>query len=344
MNLSSDILEKQFGPTRLEVLWQDKTRRYIATIAQANDQLLELSYVKFDTAGIKHWPQIHRAVMAGQSMGKAFRDQGWPFYRQVRAAGQRQLPASFRQRFGDDRPATVVRVDIAVGSDRLPYAQILETYSPAVTWPGLRGQLTIKDLKALDRLTKFLDGRQRVLLIDNYDSFTYNLYQQIADLGHDVKVVKHDAIGLEEIAKQPPSHIVISPGPKRPADSGISLAVIKHFYKRLPILGVCLGHQCLGEAFGSQIIQAPTIMHGKVDSIYHTQTGLFKAMPNPLQAARYHSLVVDQVPVNFNRTAWASDQSIMGLQHDQYPLFGVQFHPESFLSQHGRQLMRNFLA
>ncbi|MEK7059413.1 MAG: aminodeoxychorismate/anthranilate synthase component II [Patescibacteria group bacterium] len=182
-----------------------------------------------------------------------------------------------------------------------------------------------------------------VLIIDNYDSFTYNLYQQIAGLGHSVEVVKHDATALEVIETMKPSHIVISPGPGRPDDSGISLDVIRHFYKTTPILGVCLGHQCIGEVFGSRTVAAPTIMHGKADLIHHSGTGLFAGVVDPLEVARYHSLVVYAVPEGFERTAWSNDGSIMGMQHDEYPLYGVQFHPESFMTNDGMTIMSNFL-
>ncbi|MEK7594543.1 MAG: aminodeoxychorismate/anthranilate synthase component II [Patescibacteria group bacterium] len=182
-----------------------------------------------------------------------------------------------------------------------------------------------------------------VLIIDNYDSFTYNLYQQVATLGHEVEVRKHDEIDIEDIKTMEPSHIIISPGPKRPTDSGISLAVIKHFYKSIPILGVCLGHQCIGEVFGSKTVAAPSIMHGKTDRIHHTQSGLFLGIENPFTAARYHSLVMETIPDGFSRTAWSEDGSIMALQHDQHPLYGVQFHPESFMTNVGDAIMENFL-
>jgi len=183
-----------------------------------------------------------------------------------------------------------------------------------------------------------------VLIIDNYDSFTYNLYQQIAGLGHETIVVTHDSVTLSDIASLNPSHIVISPGPKRPADSGISQDVIRHFYKTKPILGVCLGHQCIGEIFGSHTVAAPTVMHGKSDLIYHTQTDLFEGVPNPFTGARYHSLVVDQVPNEFVKLAWSKDGSIMAMRHAHYPVYGVQFHPESFLSEHGERIMEQFLT
>ncbi len=182
-----------------------------------------------------------------------------------------------------------------------------------------------------------------VLIIDNYDSFTYNLYQQIGSLGHEVKVVKHDLASLDDIAAMQPSHIIISPGPRRPDNSGISLDVIKHFYKTVPILGVCLGHQCIGQIFGSKIVNAPRIMHGKTDMIYHNRSGLFQGIDSPFEAARYHSLVIDSLPEGFTKTAWSDDGSIMGIQHETYPLYGVQFHPESFMTESGNKLMENFL-
>lgn len=183
-----------------------------------------------------------------------------------------------------------------------------------------------------------------IVLIDNYDSFTYNLFQQIESLGYDVRVFKHDKIRIDDIRNMNPSHIVISPGPKTPKDSGISLDVIREFYKDVPLLGVCLGHQCLGEVFGVRTVQALEVMHGKTDVIYHEQMGIFSRLPVPFRAARYHSLMVDAVPEDFVRTAWAADGTIMAMQHKDYPVFGVQFHPESFMTEYGDQLMRNFLS
>jgi len=182
-----------------------------------------------------------------------------------------------------------------------------------------------------------------ILIIDNYDSFTYNLYQQIAAFGQSVKVVKHDAVTAKQIQAMHPSHIVISPGPKRPQDSAISLEVIRQLYTRIPILGVCLGHQCIGEVFGSKTIQAPIIVHGKTDSIHHIESGLLSKLSNPFVAARYNSLVLDKLPSSFQLTAWSDDGSIMAMQHQQYPLYGVQFHPESFMTSHGDLIMKDFL-
>lgn len=183
-----------------------------------------------------------------------------------------------------------------------------------------------------------------VLLIDNYDSFTYNLYQQIAGLGHDVIVRLHDALTLEEIEALAPSHIVISPGPKTPADSGISRAVIERFADQLPILGVCLGHQCIGEVFGSRTVRAPEPVHGKTSVLQHDGVGLFADLPADLTVARYHSLVLDRVPDDFRLSAQTSDGLIMAISHESRPLYGVQFHPESFMTPAGTQLMRNFLS
>jgi anthranilate synthase component 2 len=183
-----------------------------------------------------------------------------------------------------------------------------------------------------------------ILLIDNYDSFTYNLYQQIAVLGHKVVVVKHDEITMSRIKKLAPTHIIISPGPKTPRDSGMSMEVIRECYRTTPILGVCLGHQCIGEVFGSRTIAAKHIVHGKSDTIAHNGKGLFSGIPDQFPAARYHSLMIDKVPDNFTLSAWSNDGTIMAMQHKDYPLFGVQFHPESFMTEHGEALIRNFLA
>ncbi|MBL4694422.1 aminodeoxychorismate/anthranilate synthase component II [Candidatus Gracilibacteria bacterium] len=178
-----------------------------------------------------------------------------------------------------------------------------------------------------------------ILLIDNYDSFTYNLFQQIESLGAKVIVKKHD----EDISKLKPSKIVISPGPGRPEDAGNSMKVIKKFYKSIPILGVCLGHQCIGEIFGSKIIQAQNILHGKTSEIFHTEDKLFHGLTNPVTVARYHSLVIDKTPKDFSLTAWDENDEIMAIHHNKYPLFGIQFHPESFLTTEGNKLMQNFL-
>lgn len=182
-----------------------------------------------------------------------------------------------------------------------------------------------------------------ILIIDNYDSFTYNLYQQIESLGKKTVVFQHDKITLKQIKKLNPEGIIISPGPKRPNDSKISLRVVQKFYTRYPILGVCLGHECIGQIFGSKVVHAKKIMHGKVSKIYHCGTDIFKDLKNPFKAARYHSLILNSVPKDFTLTAWTEDLEIMAIKHNKYPVFGVQFHPESFLTDEGRKLMHNFL-
>ncbi|KTD48871.1 anthranilate synthase component II [Legionella rubrilucens] len=183
-----------------------------------------------------------------------------------------------------------------------------------------------------------------LLIIDNYDSFTYNLVHYFQTLGADVHVAAHDRIDLSEIEQLAPSHLVISPGPKSPQEAGISVAAIQHFYQQIPILGICLGHQCLAYAFGGQIHRAPEIIHGKTSPIVHHKQGLFKGLPNPFQATRYHSLAVDcaTLPTCFAIDAWA-DNTIMAISHRQYPLFGLQFHPEAILSEHGLTLLSHFL-
>jgi anthranilate synthase/aminodeoxychorismate synthase-like glutamine amidotransferase len=183
-----------------------------------------------------------------------------------------------------------------------------------------------------------------ILLIDNYDSFTYNLYQQIAALGHKVIVVKHDEITMSRIKKLSPTHIVISPGPKTPRDSGVSMEVIRKWYKTIPILGVCLGHQCIGEVFGARTIPAKHVIHGKSDTIIHNGKGLFSGIANEFLAARYHSLMIDKLPDNFTLSAWSNDGTIMAMQHNDYPVFGIQFHPESFMTEYGETIIRNFLV
>ena len=182
-----------------------------------------------------------------------------------------------------------------------------------------------------------------ILLIDNYDSFTYNLYQQIEGLGEKTKVYQHDKISIEQIKKLAPSKIVISPGPKRPENAGISNKVIETFYKKIPILGVCLGHECIGQIFGSKVIHADKIFHGKTSKIYHPEDRLFRGLQNPFEAARYHSLILNKVPKGFTLTAWTKEEEIMAIHHNKYPLFGIQFHPESFLTEEGQKLIQNFL-
>ena len=182
-----------------------------------------------------------------------------------------------------------------------------------------------------------------ILLIDNYDSFTYNLYQQLVTLKQKTLVVEHDKITIKEITKLKPAKILISPGPGRPQESGISPEIIKTFHKDLPILGVCLGHELIGELFGAKVIPAKNILHGKTSEIHHSAKNLFTKIPQKIQVARYHSLILDRIPENFTLEAWTSDQEIMAISHTEYPLHGIQFHPESFMTDHGNHIIQNFL-
>jgi len=186
-----------------------------------------------------------------------------------------------------------------------------------------------------------------LLLIDNYDSFTYNLYQYLGELGAEVEVVRNDAVTLEDIEQMAPDRIIISPGPGHPRDAGISMDVIRRFGETTPILGVCLGHQCIGHSFGGEVIRNYRIMHGKVSSIFHDGKGVFAGMSNPFDATRYHSLVIKKetwTNPDFEVTAWTAEGEIMGVRHKTWPLHGVQFHPESFLTVEGPTILRNFLA
>lgn len=184
-----------------------------------------------------------------------------------------------------------------------------------------------------------------LLMIDNYDSFTYNLVQYLGELGEDVRVYRNDQITVNEIDALAPDRIVISPGPCTPNEAGVSIEAIKAFAGKLPILGVCLGHQSIGQAFGGRIIHARELMHGKTSMIYHNDVGVFKGLSNPFQATRYHSLVVEResLPDCLEVTAWTDDDEIMGLRHKEYAIEGVQFHPESILTEHGHALLKNFL-
>jgi anthranilate synthase/aminodeoxychorismate synthase-like glutamine amidotransferase len=183
-----------------------------------------------------------------------------------------------------------------------------------------------------------------VLVIDNYDSFTYNLVQYLGELGAELAVYRNDEITLDEIAALAPDHIVISPGPGDPADGGISNDVIRTFGPTVPVLGVCLGHQCLGHIYGGVVNRAPRLMHGKTSPVYHNGQGLFNGVPSPFKATRYHSLIVEEpLPEELVVTAFTSDGEVMGLQHREYPVVGVQFHPESILTEHGKRILRNFL-
>jgi para-aminobenzoate synthetase component II len=185
-----------------------------------------------------------------------------------------------------------------------------------------------------------------ILLLDNYDSFTYNLAQYLGQLGCEVEVRRNDKISLEEIARRRPERIVISPGPCTPAEAGISVELIEHFAGKMPILGVCLGHQAIGAAFGGKIIRAPKLFHGKTSEIRHDGKGVFRALPNPFAATRYHSLIVERksLPRELEISAETSDGIIMGLRHRKFRLEGVQFHPESVLTAPGMQLLKNFLS
>jgi anthranilate synthase/aminodeoxychorismate synthase-like glutamine amidotransferase len=184
-----------------------------------------------------------------------------------------------------------------------------------------------------------------ILLIDNYDSFTYNLYHYLGELGAEVKVFRNNKIGLEEIASLRPEKIVISPGPCTPKQAGISCDVIRHFGETIPILGVCLGHQCIGAALGAAIVGAPSIMHGKLSDVSHDAQTIFRSLKNPFSAMRYHSLVIDEksLPPDLTVSARTLEGTIMGVRHKRFPMEGVQFHPESILTQEGKALLKNFL-
>lgn len=183
-----------------------------------------------------------------------------------------------------------------------------------------------------------------IVVIDNYDSFTYNLVQYLGELGAEICVFRNDETTFQELDQLNPSHIIISPGPGTPHDGGISNDVIQYFHPRLPILGVCLGHQCIAHVFGGQVVQAPRLMHGKTSPIHHTGQGIFAYLPSPFTATRYHSLVVqDPLPPVFIKTAYTAEGEIMGIQHSEYPTFGVQFHPESILTTEGKRLLKNFI-
>lgn len=185
-----------------------------------------------------------------------------------------------------------------------------------------------------------------VLVIDNYDSFTYNLVQYLGELGEKPVVYRNDEITLDEIEALKPDHILISPGPCTPTEAGISLELIERFKGKIPIMGVCLGHQSIGQAFGGDVIRAANLMHGKTSPIHHTGKGVFEGMPTPFTATRYHSLIVkrETLPDCLEITAETAEGEIMGLQHKEFPVVGVQFHPESIVTEHGHTMLRNFLA
>jgi len=185
-----------------------------------------------------------------------------------------------------------------------------------------------------------------ILIVDNYDSFTYNLVQYFGELGCALMVKRNDAVSLDEISSLRPTHVCISPGPGRPAQAGLSNDIVREFSARVPLLGVCLGHQCIGEVFGGKIVAAPRLLHGKTSQIQHNGGGVFANLPNPFTATRYHSLIVspDSVPDCLEVTAHTSEGEIMGLRHRDFPVHGVQFHPESILTAEGKKLLANFVA
>jgi anthranilate synthase component II len=187
---------------------------------------------------------------------------------------------------------------------------------------------------------------KRLLMIDNYDSFTYNLVQYLAELGADVDVRRNDAVTPDEVEALAPDAVVVSPGPCTPREAGVSMAVIERCAGRIPVLGVCLGHQAIGDVFGGAIVRAPRVMHGKTSPIHHDRRGLFSGLPDPFAATRYHSLVIDPatLPPVLERTAWTAEGEIMGVRHREYFVEGVQFHPESILTREGKRLLANFLA
>jgi len=184
-----------------------------------------------------------------------------------------------------------------------------------------------------------------LLMIDNYDSFTYNLVQYFGELGEEIEVFRNDKISTPEIEKLNPEMLVISPGPGTPKDAGISLDMINHFKGKIPILGVCLGHQCIGKVFGGKIVSAPRLMHGKTSFIHHDGKDIFQGLSNPFEATRYHSLIIEKksIPDCLEITAWTDENEIMGVRHKNYLVIGVQFHPESILTKEGKQLLKNFL-
>jgi anthranilate synthase/aminodeoxychorismate synthase-like glutamine amidotransferase len=185
----------------------------------------------------------------------------------------------------------------------------------------------------------------KILMIDNYDSFTYNLVQYFGELGADLKIYRNDALTLEDIKRMNPKKIVISPGPGRPEGAGLSVDIIKEFSECIPILGVCLGHQCMAYAYGAKIVRARKLMHGKTSMISHNKQDLYKGIDNPFEATRYHSLIIEKstLPNCFEITAWTNSKEIMGIRHKQYPLWGVQYHPESILTKAGKGILKNFM-
>jgi anthranilate synthase/aminodeoxychorismate synthase-like glutamine amidotransferase len=183
-----------------------------------------------------------------------------------------------------------------------------------------------------------------LIMIDNYDSFTYNLVQYLGELGAEITVFRNDQVSVDQVKELEPDHIVISPGPGDPDDGGISNDILRQLGPDIPILGVCLGHQCIGQVYGGKITRAPRLMHGKVSNVYHNGRGVFNGVPSPFKATRYHSLIVEEpLPDSLEVTAFTRDGEIMGLRHKEYPITGVQFHPESILTEHGKRILRNFI-
>ena len=184
-----------------------------------------------------------------------------------------------------------------------------------------------------------------LLVIDNYDSFTYNLVQYFGELGAEMEIFRNDQVSIKEIRKLKPERICISPGPCTPREAGISCDVIRKFGENIPVLGVCLGHQCIGDVFGGDVVRADRLMHGKTSPVFHNGEGLFRGISNPFEATRYHSLIVkrDTFPEDLEITAWTEEDEIMGLRHRELPIYGVQFHPESILTEEGKKLLQNFL-
>lgn len=185
-----------------------------------------------------------------------------------------------------------------------------------------------------------------IIMIDNYDSFTYNLVQFVGELGEELQVFRNDKISIEEIERLSPDYLMISPGPCTPNEAGVSMGVIRHFAGKIPILGVCLGHQSIGQVFGGKVIRAERLMHGKTSEVFHDGKTIFRDIPSPFTAARYHSLIVEEetIPDELEVTARTAEGEIMAIRHRLYPIEGVQFHPESIITQHGKQLLRNFLT
>ena len=183
-----------------------------------------------------------------------------------------------------------------------------------------------------------------LIMIDNYDSFTYNLVQYLGELGAEITVFRNDQVSVDQVKELEPDHIVISPGPGDPDDGGISNDILRQLGPDIPILGVCLGHQCIGQVYGGKITRAPRLMHGKVSNVYHNGRGVFNGVPSPFKATRYQSLIVEEpLPDSLEVTAFTRDGEIMGLRHKEYPITGVQFHPESILTEHGKRILRNFI-